>query len=66
MRYHASREDAYLVLEVDGRIEVRNLGVDALAEYLALDVVDERSHFCFPISTLSKSASQVKAYRRLG
>lgn len=35
----------YLVLEVDGRIEVRNLGVNRFAEHLVLDVVDERAHF---------------------
>jgi hypothetical protein len=35
----------YLVLEVDWRVEVGDLGVDGLAEHLVLDVVHEFAHF---------------------
>jgi hypothetical protein len=35
----------YLVLEVDGRVEVGNLRVDGFAEHLVLDVVHELAHF---------------------
>jgi hypothetical protein len=35
----------YLVLEVDGRVEIGNLGVDGFAEHLVLDVVHEFAHF---------------------
>lgn len=35
----------YLVLEIDWRIEVGNLGVNRFAEHLVLDVVDECAHF---------------------
>jgi hypothetical protein len=35
----------YLVLQVDWRVEVRDLGVDGFAEHLVLDVVDELAHF---------------------
>lgn len=38
-------ERAYLVLEVDWRIEVRDLGVDGFAEHFVLDVVHEFAHF---------------------
>lgn len=34
----------YLVLEVDGGVELGNLGVDALAHHLALARVDELAH----------------------
>ena len=36
----------HLVLEVDRRVEVRDLGVDGLAEHLALDIVNKSTHFC--------------------
>jgi hypothetical protein len=36
----------YLVLKVDGRVEVGDLCVDGLAEHLALDVVDKLAHLC--------------------
>jgi hypothetical protein len=35
---------AYLVLEVYRRVEVRDLGIDALAHHLALARVDELAH----------------------
>lgn len=37
--------DGCLVLEIDGRVEVGNFGVDRLAEHLVLDLVDEFAHF---------------------
>lgn len=36
----------HLVLEVDGRIEVGDLGIDGLANYFALAGVQELAHFC--------------------
>jgi hypothetical protein len=37
--------DGCLVFEVDGRVEVGDLGVDRLAEHLVLDLVDKLAHF---------------------
>lgn len=42
---------AHLVLEVDGSVEVGNLGVDGLADNLALAGVYKLAHFCTAIST---------------
>lgn len=38
------RTETYLVLEVYRRVEVRDLGVDALADYLSLAGVHKRAH----------------------
>jgi hypothetical protein len=47
----AGRSESHLVLEVDRRIEVRDLGVVALADDLALARMHNGSHLCsFQIS----------------
>jgi hypothetical protein len=54
----------YLVLEVDGRVEVGDLGVDGLAENLALDVVDELAHFYRPLAAPSNRIVQNCAHTK--
>jgi hypothetical protein len=40
----------YLVLEVDGRVEVGDLDVDGFAEHLVLDVVHKFAHFWYSLA----------------
>jgi hypothetical protein len=44
-RYFTDSDCMYLVLQVNGRVEVRNLGVYRLAEHLVFAVVHEFTHF---------------------
>ena len=57
--------DGSLVLEVDGRVEVGNLGVDRLAEHLVLDLVDECAHLYSHVRTAQTLGADC-AYRRPG
>lgn len=45
---------AHLVLEIDGSVEVGDLGVDGLTDNLALAGMYELAHFCTAISTTAQ------------
>lgn len=41
---------SYFVLEVDGRVEVRDLGVDRFANHLSFAGVHDTTHLCFVLA----------------
>lgn len=51
---------SYLVLQVDGRIEIRNLGVDRFADHLAFTGMHESAHLCHNIVSYECAYRKIK------